>query len=164
MAITTLLPGVRTYHCSLCFVPSEGILSLGFLTDPNYKFTALSHTGICSKNKFYKKSGMSKVEYKLYNWNFGTEMKVNGTAQRRLYFKRGAEEDSGSSWPVRAACLVSTLFLKRPGNTRLKRQEHTGNPSLTCLSLVPARGVENAWQHVHITGRGRWGPARRPGR
>lgn len=92
------------------------------MTDLNYKFTALSHTGICSKNKFWEKSGMSEVEYKLYNWNFGAEMKVNRTAQEGFYFKRAAEEDLGSSRSVGAICLVSTLFLKRPGNSkRLKR-------------------------------------------
>ena len=83
MTITTLLPSVRTCHCSMCFVPSKGILSLGFLTDPNYKFTALSHTGICSRNKLWKKSGMSKVEYKLYNSNFGKLWDRDESQQKR---------------------------------------------------------------------------------
>lgn len=48
--LAVLLPRVRT--CSICSIPSEGILSLGFLTDSNYKFRALNHNEICSRDKF----------------------------------------------------------------------------------------------------------------
>lgn len=55
---------------------------------------------------------MSKVEYKLYNSNFGKlwdrdESQQNCTG--KLYFKRRAKE-LGNRWPIRPTCLVNIYF------------------------------------------------------
>ena len=103
-----LLPSVRTQNCSIRSVPSEGILSLGFLTDPNYKFRALNHNEICPRDKFWGKSGKSKVEYKhtvQTSVYYGAEVKLHYI--EKVIFQKGSNgggESSGQS-----ACFTELI-------------------------------------------------------